>query len=242
MQSQLVTWLDSKYYPTESRTWDNERFRKYLISRIKRSDHVLDLGAGIGRIPEMDLRDAAGHITGADLDPRVVDNPHLHEAVVLEPDAGLPFEDEKFDVVVTSNVLEHIPDPRGFLTEVRRVLRPGGLFISKTPNRTHYVAALATLTPHRFHEWVNKRRGRPEADTFPTFYKANTADAIHRIAQACDFTVVDVTRWEGPPNYLRILPPLYPVGILYERVVNATDVLAQFRAVLVVTLRKRGAS
>jgi hypothetical protein len=118
------------------------------------------------------------------------------------------------------------------------VLRPGGLFISKTPNRTHYVAALATVTPHRFHEWVNKRRGRPEADTFPTFYRANTAGAVRGLARAAGFEVVDVARWEGPPNYLRILPPLYPVGILYERLVNATEVLAPFRAVLVATLRK----
>jgi SAM-dependent methyltransferase len=47
---------------------------------------------------------------------------------------SLPFVDDAFDIVVTFETLEHIPDDRGFLSELHRVLRPGGEIILSTPN------------------------------------------------------------------------------------------------------------
>ena len=49
------------------------------------------------------------------------------------PDLGLPFADASLDLVVTSDVLEHIPRYRRVLDEVRRVLRPSGRFVTIQP-------------------------------------------------------------------------------------------------------------
>lgn len=46
--------------------------------------------------------------------------------------------DEVVDVVVSFETIEHLPDPAQFLKECRRVLRPGGLLICSTPDRTVY--------------------------------------------------------------------------------------------------------
>ena len=40
----------------------------------------------------------------------------------------MPFEDGSFDVVISTEVLEHVPDPAHYLAEVKRVLKPGGVF------------------------------------------------------------------------------------------------------------------
>lgn len=48
---------------------------------------------------------------------------------------GLPFEESSFDVVVMTDVIEHLPDPVAMLQEIRRVLAPGGTAIITTPNR-----------------------------------------------------------------------------------------------------------
>ncbi len=55
-------------------------------------------------------------------------------AGVLRGDAtALPFDDATFDVVITSEVLEHIPDDTGALAELTRVLRPGGVLAATVP-------------------------------------------------------------------------------------------------------------
>ena len=40
----------------------------------------------------------------------------------------MPFESDSFDVVISTEVLEHVPNPDAYLIEVKRVLKPGGIF------------------------------------------------------------------------------------------------------------------
>lgn len=49
---------------------------------------------------------------------------------------ALPFEDGAFDAVIASHVLEHIPDDRGAMREIRRVLKPGGVGLLMVPEAT----------------------------------------------------------------------------------------------------------
>lgn len=56
------------------------------------------------------------------------------ETVWGDLDQGLPFEDESFDVVVAGEVLEHVRFPDLLLSEVGRVLTPGGTLVGSVPN------------------------------------------------------------------------------------------------------------
>ena len=47
----------------------------------------------------------------------------------------MPIKDSFFDIVLSFDVLEHIPDVDAHLSEVRRVLKPGGLYLFQTPNK-----------------------------------------------------------------------------------------------------------
>jgi SAM-dependent methyltransferase len=49
----------------------------------------------------------------------------------------LPFDDDRFDLAISFQVVEHVRDPVRFLTEARRVVRPGGAVLVTTPNRNH---------------------------------------------------------------------------------------------------------
>ena len=126
--------------------------------------------ARAGIVQQTNFRGLAARVCGVDLDPRVVDNPMLDEGKIADA-GGIPYPDAAFDVVFADNVLEHLPDPLAVFREIARVLKPGGVFLFKTPNKTHYMPTIARLTPHRFHQFVNRLRGRAEIDTFPTRYE-----------------------------------------------------------------------
>ena len=151
---------------------------------------------------------------------------------------AIPYEDREFDVVFADNVLEHLEAPLTVFREVARVLAPGGVFLFKTPNKWHYMPTIARLTPHGFHRYVNRLRGRAEVDTFPTRYQANSKGTIIHLARESGLLVEALETVEGRPEYLRMTALTYFLGAAYERLVNSTERLALLRILLVGALRK----
>jgi SAM-dependent methyltransferase len=185
----------------------------------------------------MNLKPLAARTCGIDLDPRVASNPFLDEGVVGSAE-DIPYPSELFDLVLANNVLEHLESPERVLAEVYRVLKPGGLFIAKTPNKYHYVPLIASLTPHRFHAWVNSLRGREPEDTFPTRYLANRPSVLRRMGEGAGFAEVVIQMVEGRPEYLRWNAACYLAGICYERLVNSLAPLETLRVVLIAEFAK----
>lgn len=100
---------------------------------ITASARVLDVGCGTGFVTRAaaQLPDVAEAV-GIDLSPVFIDKARdfscaLKNVVFHEADArAWPFADQNFDVVVFHTALTHVPEPERALTEVFRVLRPGG--------------------------------------------------------------------------------------------------------------------
>jgi len=225
--------LDRRYYPgyVDEHARFDAAIRRYLTPGAV----VLDAGAGRGVMYPNTYREQVARMAGADVDPAVMDNTNLTDAVVS--DLGhLPYEDATFDVAFSKYVFEHLDRPLDVLRELRRVLKPGGHLLIHTPNRWHYVAIGATVTPMQFHVWFNERRGRVQEDTFPTRYRINDEKSIRRLAAAARFRVVELDLFETKPDYLLFSPIAYRAGIVYERLVNSTEKLARFRVQLIADL------
>lgn len=101
---------------------------------IGRGRHVLDLGCRSGALTRHFLE--GNNVVGIDVD-RVA----LAKAeqlgitpVVADVDEPLPADSETFDAVVAGELLEHVRFPRALVAEVRRVLRPSGVFVGSVPN------------------------------------------------------------------------------------------------------------
>jgi len=247
MSLRLVERLDRVLYPGHGARWDDDLLRAALSAETTsllqgsrpRRLRLLDLGAGAGITgPLLPPSGSQGtHVVGLDPDVRVLTNPHLDEAHVGHAE-NLPFPQNHFDLVVANNVVEHLVDPGSVFAEVHRVLRRGGVFLFKTPNRMHYVPLLARVTPHAFHRWVNERRGREPADTFPTVYRANRPGTIRRLGLEAGFASVHIDMVEGRPEYLRLSAPTYLAGWAWERAVNGIPSLGALRLVLLARLGK----
>lgn len=113
-----------------------------LAAGYTRGREVLEIGCGAG-YGAHDISDSVSRIVAVDISRREVsaywDKYRRREKLdfVLADGIKLPFGSCCFDVVISFQVIEHI-EPRdipGYLSEVRRVLRAGGVFICSTPNR-----------------------------------------------------------------------------------------------------------
>jgi 2-polyprenyl-3-methyl-5-hydroxy-6-metoxy-1,4-benzoquinol methylase len=75
-------------------------------------------------------------VTGIDVEESITS--HLNEKYGFNMVTGLltakTFPPDSFDVVVLSHVIEHLPKPAELLSVIRRILKPGGIFVMGTPN------------------------------------------------------------------------------------------------------------
>lgn len=109
---------------------------KFIGSHLHR--HVLDAGCGRGLYTRLLLK-RARQVTALDyshthietLKRRLGHLPHL--SLCVGSADNLPFEDDKFDLVLHCEVLEHIQDDRKVLSELFRVLEPGGRLVLSVP-------------------------------------------------------------------------------------------------------------
>ena len=235
----IISFLDKKFYAGYGDQWDDELFRAYLLERLNKDSVCLDYGAGRGKVKQVNIKDIVKKVVGVDIDDQVFENPHIDEAKLLEfPDLKIAYEDETFDMVFSDNVFEHVEFPERVFKEIYRVLKPGGVFIAKTPNKFHYMPLVASLTPLSFHKYYNNLRGRDEVDTFPTFYRCNSRYSVNKYASKSGFSEVVVQYWEGRPEYLRVFSITYVAGLIYERIVNMFGFLSVIRSVLLFELKK----
>jgi SAM-dependent methyltransferase len=125
-----------------------EHLRRF-VSSLGHAQRVLDLGCGDGRLgAALD----AGELTAADVSRVALDRARERlpgaRLVELEPDAPLPFGDGAFDLVLCAETIEHVRDVQLLLSELRRVLRPGGTLALTTPANLPVGRRPHPLSPH----------------------------------------------------------------------------------------------
>ena len=102
---------------------------------MKKGDKLLDVGCGRGDFTK-GFKDMGLEVAGIDRekgDSEMLQGIEVKISSDIEHGA-LPFESERFDVVFSKSVIEHLREPDNFMKEVCRVLKPGGRIITMTPD------------------------------------------------------------------------------------------------------------
>ncbi len=172
---------------------------RFLLEHVRQEARVLDVGCGEGRFTGALVR--AGRVAvGIDVAREPLRRARAREQgldVRLVPATGSwPLEDCDFDAVWAGEVIEHLLDTAAWLSEVRRVLRPGGALVLSTPDHGPLTRLALGLSARRF-----EARFDPRGDHI-RFYTRRTL-----VALLDDFGFQDVrTRTlGGVPGARRVL-------------------------------------
>lgn len=121
-----------------------EHIVRYLFAtRFVEGKRVLDVASGVGYGADLLRSAGAAVVVALDRSPEALRYGNEHHskfgpAYVLGDAQCLPLQSAQFDVVVSFETVEHVPDYQRFLAEVKRALRQDGLFIVSTPNKGVY--------------------------------------------------------------------------------------------------------
>jgi SAM-dependent methyltransferase len=152
-------WLDAGSGRQSFPAWRSSDYRAFLDTGVRHYGCDLDLAA----LRESEI---AGRVCLATLD-------------------RIPYATASFDLVTSNMVFEHLTDPGTAVDEMIRVTKPGGRILIHTVNALSYLAWIAHLTPHRFHEWIVSRvEGRDAKDIYPTVYRANTLGRLRDLFES----------------------------------------------------------
>jgi SAM-dependent methyltransferase len=166
----------------------------HLRSGVRAGDRVLDLGCGDGRFTQAIARMGATPI-GVDVAQAALDRAsagHPDLDFRLAPiDGPLPFDDVAFDVVWTSEVIEHVADTARWLSEVRRVLVPRGRLLLTTPSHGRLRVAVGGIDAF----------SEPLGDHLHLYTRASLKTLLAEFG----FDAISVRTAGGPPFFRRLL-------------------------------------
>jgi ubiquinone/menaquinone biosynthesis C-methylase UbiE len=137
-------------FSTNKYDWQRWVFDHFYVPATA---NVLELGCGPGElwVRNRDRIPDDWHITLSDFSAGMVQEAEQrlrycgHTFIFKQVDAqAIPFDDAHFDAVIANHMLYHVPDRAKALSEIRRVLKPGGRFYAATNGETH-MAELKTL-------------------------------------------------------------------------------------------------
>lgn len=131
----------------------------------------LDAGCGRNQLTE-EFKDKYGLAVGVDRGEEGIGR------FVRAELSYLPFRGESFDFITCKWVMEHIPYPQVMITELKRVLAPGGRLLIQTPNRYHFLNFGSRFLPPFLKTRLITFFFGTHQERFATFYRANTPSEL----------------------------------------------------------------
>ena len=128
--------------------------RYEFAARHARGGRLLDIACGVGYGTALLAEKSPDAVSalGVDVSPQALTYAREHyasDAVEFRAADAMEFCDEEgFDLIVSLETIEHLPDPRGFLGRVAELLRPGGVLVASVPTTPS-----VDLNPHHCHDF-----------------------------------------------------------------------------------------
>jgi glycosyltransferase involved in cell wall biosynthesis/SAM-dependent methyltransferase len=133
---------------TPSHSFTNEQLILHFDDLLKPSDLVLDVGCGDAENYQAWLVQKVEKLAAIDISKSGVEHAKQLglDAQVHDFSERFPYDSNSFDAAICVEVLEHLYDPKYCVSEITRILKPGGLLIASVPNNGYFRERLKMLT------------------------------------------------------------------------------------------------
>lgn len=220
--------IRNRVYPEHQ--WPGVIHRQAVIEEGGEGKTLLEVGCGRAAKALHEYRKHYTRVCGVDLEiPEEV----LHDGnmTLYRGDAHeLPIDSDSVDVVVTGDVLEHLEYPLKAFQEIARVLQSGGCAILTTVNVYFPPIVMSRLLPHRLRQVVNRAStGTRHEDTFPAYYRANSASSLNRMAQQSGLQQATFDYLSHHPRYFMFSVTAYRIAIVFEKIIRRSAALKYIR-------------
>jgi 2-polyprenyl-6-hydroxyphenyl methylase/3-demethylubiquinone-9 3-methyltransferase len=173
--------------------------RAFLLDQVAPGERVLDVGCGEGLFTA-ELARAGARVLGIDVAEEPLRrararHPEL-DLRLVEGEGAWALPDSGFDVVWAGEVIEHVADTAAWLSEVRRVLRSGGLLLLSTP--AHQPLTLLRLA-------LSRRAFEDRFDPRGEHLRFYTRATLSRLLADFGFEQLELHASGGAPGARRVL-------------------------------------
>lgn len=218
--------------PARYETSGREAFDRAVNAHLGKAEAILDLGGG--RNPTVHRPDLAAGVEYVGLDSsgselRAAGPGSYSELVVADATTLVPELENRFDLVVSWQVMEHVSSFRAVADNVHRYLRPGGFFVARFSGSRAVFSLVNRALPNRFgSRLVDRlmRRTESNAPVFPATYDGCNPRSIEKNLE--EWSAVSLEPIFTGATYFRFSIPLLRAYLIYEDLIarNAITGLA----------------
>ena len=189
MGDQQSYYRENEEYADFLEGWDAGFYSKYAdtLCPDEPAGKALDGGCGVGQVVQR-LMDAGHEAHGVEVSgPNIEKAKRVSDRCQLYDGRTLPFGDATFDSVGALNVLEHVEEPEAFVTELVRVVKPGGKVVVSSPN---FFRALGLRDYHprmrgignKWRNWQRLRAKRRQMAAEPESVRFDRMEPLRRVS------------------------------------------------------------
>ena len=209
MQDDMRTEKERKFWSKNASSYDHSMIEKHwkiypslldkIAQDVETGGTVLEVATGTGLVA-LKIASAADQVHAIDISPQMIDEAKKktgksgidNVAFSVEDAYAIPFDDGMFDTVICNNALHNMKHPEDALSEIRRVLKPGGRFIA-------IIAGVGESLKFKIALTISTLIGQ-----LPVFHKLNL-DEFADFIDKSGFAVVTKERLKHPEDSMALL-------------------------------------
>lgn len=203
--------------PDRYRDRMQDQFLARALPRLRPGVRILDVGAGRAPTLAPKTRPTGCWYVGTDRSAEELDAapPGAYDETIVS-DVTEPFpRADRFDLVLSWQVLEHVGDVGDALRQMGECVVPGGLLLVQTSGSRAVFSVASRMMPHRARVFAMERLlGVPAEEKFPTTRQPKTEASLR--AALTGFSSVDVLPFYRGAAYFRFSRALQRLYVVYE--------------------------